>query len=771
LLALLVASSSAHAADTAELQEVVVTARYRAESLQNTPISISALAAADLAARGITDVTGLTASTPSMTLVKEGSTGGNTLVAYIRGLGQANYSLAFQPGVPIYVDDIYQPTAFGSLLSLGDVERVDILRGPQGTLFGKNSEGGAVVIHQVDPKGDNSGYVEAGVGSYEDRRARAAFDTSLIPESLFMRVAAGAEDRDGYVSTYDYACVNPTSHGAVKQTATVNCKTGTEGGLNDTYARLAFKWLATDTITARLQATTSRNRDETVPEVPLIINPNYPGSDLAAFNARVAVPQLGIPISSSFINPNRYSNYATFNNPLSGSQFQNNNPQTIWDITGKLDWQLPGHMTFTSISGYHNQDGTIVEYKDGPLPINMVQNTIRYESYSHEDRLSGTGLNGKLEWTAGLYYFHGEGTQLGDVNLLASQVGPFFGINEILYSPTTDRDESVYLHGVYHFTDQLSLEVGTRYSDDRFTYVYEGTNLAQVPANPIKAPGTPVFGKPAIPVESKTSRVDPKVAVQYQWTPHFMTYVEYATGFKGAGTNPTPISAAQATPFAAEKLAAYEIGAKSEWLDRRLTLNGDFYYNDVTDLQLIGFAPTTIGGTITLNAGRAHIAGAELEIQARPVRALVFNLSGDFMHFRYADLGRAAFDPVKNPGGLYLNDVAPYSPKIKANVGVQYTLGLGQLGTLTPRLDDTYTARVYFDPQNLAASSQGGYSLMNTHLTYAPLEGKWSATVDVNNVTNKLYYLSMFNQLGSFGILTGQPGMPRNLLVSLKYIF
>ena len=772
LLALVLVPGAAYAAaDTAELQEVVVTARYRVESLQTTPISISALGADDLQARGIADVTGLTASTPSMTLVKEGSTGGNTLVAYIRGLGQANFSLAFQPGVPIYVDDIYQPTAFGSLLRLGDVERVDILRGPQGTLFGKNSEGGAVLIHQVDPKGDNSGYVEAGAGSYNARRARAAFDTALVPEALFMRVAAGTESADGYVSTYDYACANPTSHGAVKQTVTVNCKTGTEGGVTDTYARLAFKWLATDTVTARLQATTSRDRDETVPEVPLIINPNYPGSDLAAFNARVAVPQLGIPINSSFINPNRFSNYATFNNPLSGLQFQNDNPQTIWDITGRLDWQLPGHLTLTSISGYHDQNGTIVEYKDGPLPINMVRNTIRYESYSHEDRLSGTSFAGKLDWTAGLYYFHGEGSQRGEVNLLASQVGPFFGINEILYSPTTDRDASVYLHAVYHFTDQLSLEVGARYSDDRFTYVYEGTNLPQVPANPIKAPGTPVFGKAAIAVESKTSRVDPKITVQYQWSAHFMTYAQYATGFKGAGTNPTPISAAQATPFAAEKLKAYEMGAKSEWLDRRLTVNGALYYNDVTDLQLIGFAPTTIGGTITLNAGKAHIAGAELEIQARPAPALSFDLSGDFMHFRYADLGPAAFDAVKNPGGLFQNDVAPYSPKLKASVGVQYTLGLGRFGTLSPRLDDTYTARVYFDPQNLTASSQGGYSLVNTHLTYAPLEGKWSATLDVNNVTNKLYYLSMFNQLGSFGILTGQPGMPRNVLVSLKYVF
>ncbi len=758
-------------AKPAELEEIVVTARYRAESLQDTPISISALSAADLEARGITDVTGLTSVTPSTTLVKEGSTGGNTLVAYIRGLGQANYSLAFQPGVPIYVDDIYQPTAFGSVLTLGDIERVDVLRGPQGTLFGKNSEGGAVSIRQVDPKGDNSGYAEAGVGSYNDRRIRAAFDTSLIPDTLFMRVAAGSENSDGYVDTYDYSCANPTNHGTLKSTVDVNCKTGTEGGLSDTYARLALKLLASDTITARLEATTTRDRDETVPEVPLIINPNYPGSDLAAFNSKVAIPLTGVAINKSFVNPNPYSNYATFNNPLTGLQYQNSNPQTIWDITGKLDWQLPGHMTFTSISGYHNQDGSIVEYKDGPIPINMVQNNIRYESYTEEDRLSGTNFDDKFDWTAGVYYFHGQGTDQSDVHLVVSAVGPFYGINEVLYNPTTDRDESVYLHGVYHFTDQLSLEAGARYSNDKFEYTYEGVNVASVPVNPIKAAGSYSFGVPAIPVSEKTSRVDPKVALQYQWTPHLMTYAEYSTGFKGAGTNPQPVNAATATAFAAEKLKSYEIGAKSEWLDHRVTINGDVYYNDVTDLQLIGYAATTLGGTITLNAGEAHIAGAELEIQARPVQNLLFNISGDYMHFRYASLGPAAYNPTLNPGGLFMSDVAPYSPEAKVNVGVQYTLGLGKLGTVTPRVDDTYTSRVYFDPQNLLASSQGGYSLLNGHITYAPLEGKWTTTFDVNNLTNKLYYLSMFNQLSSFGILTGQPGMPRNVMLSAKYTF
>jgi iron complex outermembrane receptor protein len=755
-----------------ELQEIIVTARFRSETLQKTPIAITALSGADLEARGIVDVTGLTASVPSTQLVKEGSTGGNTLVAYIRGLGQANYSLSFQPGVPIYLDDIYQPTAFGSLMTLGDIERVDVLRGPQGTLFGRNSEGGAISIRSVDPKGDGSGYFEAGAGSYAERRFRGAFDFALIPDKLFVRIAGGSETMNGYVDRIDYVCANPGASGKLMPTTgSSNCNVGTEGGLDDTFGRLALKWLINDDVTARLSASTFHNNDEAVPEVPLIINPAYPGSDLAAYNARVAVPLFGIPINSKMISSNPYVNYATFSNPANGLVFSPYSPQTSWDITGKLDWNLPFGMTFTSISGYHNLNGTIPEYKNGPIPINMVQNTIKYDSYSEEDRLSGSAFDNRFEWTAGIYYFHGKGAQIGDINLAASQVGPYFGINETLDSPTSSSNESGYLHGLYHFTDKLSLELGVRYSHDVFNYVYEGTNLAQVPANPIKAPGSPVFGPDQpLEVESKDSRFDPKVALQYQWTQDFMTYAQFGTGFKGGGANPTPITAAQATPFSIEQLKAYEIGAKTQFFDRRVTLNVDGYWNNVTGLQLIGFAPTTIGGTITLNAGQALIKGLEAEVQARPIPALLFNASADYMHFRYVSLGAAAFSPG-NAGGLFLNDVAPFSPEYKGNLGIQYTQQIGALGSLTPRLDYTYQTRVYFDAQNLPASSQGGYGLMNGHLSWAPVEGKWLVSVDVNNALNKLYYLSMFNQLSSFGILTGQPAQPRTVFASVKYTF
>jgi iron complex outermembrane receptor protein len=759
-------------ADSGELQEVTVTARYRAESLEKAPISITALTGDELTQRGIVNVADLSGTIPSTTLAKEGAQGGSALVAYIRGLGQLNYSLAFQPGVPIYVDDIYQPTAFGSLLTLGDVERVDVLRGPQGTLFGKNSEGGAISIRSVQPKGDGTGYFEAAAGSYSERRYRGAYDFSLIPGKLFVRVAGGSDKSNGYVTRYDYACSHPGESGTLKpQIIGGNCVLGGEGGLDESYARLALKWLINDNATADLSASTIQNHDEAVPGVLLQVNPAYPGSSLAAYNAAVAVPRFGIPISSSFITGNPYSNYHTYVNPLNGLSFSPYDTENSWDITGKLEWNLPYEMKFTSISGYKNLHGVIPDYNGGPITINMVQNTVNYLSYSEEDRLSGLLLDDKLEWTAGVYYFHGKGSQNGVVNVATSKTGTTFGIFETLASPTSSDNQSGYLHGNYHFTDKLSLEAGVRYSHDIFRYSYTGTNYAQTPPNPVFPPGSPVFGpNQPLAVNSKDSRFDPKVAIQYQWTPDFMTYAQYATGFKGGGANPTPTTAAQATPFFQEELKAWEIGAKSQFFDHRVTLNVDAYLNDVTGLQLVGFAATTVGGTVTLNAGHAKIKGVEAELQARPMPALLFNLSADYLNFKYVDLGAAAF-ATGNPGGLFLNDVAPFNPRLKGNAGAQYTLDFGKGGTVTPRVDYTYQTRVYFDPQNLLASSQGPYGVMNAHLTWNSENAKWSTAVDVNNATNKLYYLNMANSLRSFGFLTGEPAQPRSVLVSLRYNF
>jgi len=202
------------AANANAAPEIVVTARFRAESTQNTPISITALSGKTLETRGIQSVEGIARSAPNVTLEKNSAGYGKSVIAYIRGVGQSDFLPSFEPGVGIYIDNVYLGTAFGSLFDFSDISQVEILRGPQGTLFGKNNEGGAVQVSTRKAVGDGSGYVEVGLGNFNRKSVKAAFDMSIVPDKVFLRVSGGFNKIDGYVDTIDFTCANPTLAGS-----------------------------------------------------------------------------------------------------------------------------------------------------------------------------------------------------------------------------------------------------------------------------------------------------------------------------------------------------------------------------------------------------------------------------------------------------------------------------------------------------------------------------------------------------------------------------
>jgi len=218
------ASTAQSASDAAgnQLEEITVTARYRKENLQEIPIAITAVNGDQLEAHGFTNIVDLDKVAPNVTLQESGASGGKTAVAYIRGVGQNDFTLSFEPGVGMYLDDVYFGTTFGAMFQLGDIDRVEILRGPQGTLFGKNSEGGAVRIFTAQPKGDDSGYLELGYGSYNRSMLKGAYDFSIIPDVLTMRISGGVNTVDGYVTRYDFVCVHPSESGNLPRTSSRN---------------------------------------------------------------------------------------------------------------------------------------------------------------------------------------------------------------------------------------------------------------------------------------------------------------------------------------------------------------------------------------------------------------------------------------------------------------------------------------------------------------------------------------------------------------------
>ena len=767
------------------LEEIVVTARYKQENLQTTPIAITAVNADQIEARGMNGVLDVASAVPNVVLSDQGGGFGKGVVAFIRGVGQFDPIPAYEPGIGMYIDDVYYGTLLGSEFGLGDVSSVEVLRGPQGTLFGKNSEGGAIRIYSTEPKGDDSGYVEAGYGSYNRRLFRGAYDMPIIDNKLFLRFSFGSDNSDGFLSRYDYVCENPGvagqgSIGLRPSTYGPGCKLGDEGGTDVQTLRVAAKLLATEDLTINLAGDITWDNSEAAADLPLAINPNIPG--LAAYNKYFVVPAYGIPIDGRFVPPaGQYSTYATFCNP--GNKYCIDPTETAngKGLVGKINWHAPANIDVTSITAYRESDGhTAQDFGGGPIPLNMQNYYDEHTQFTQELRVGGKVLDDKLEWTAGVYYYRADTTYTGNFDFEGLFIAPpgAFGPgtpaaeswNEGINDIARVANESGFVHGVYHFTDQLSLELGARYSVDDKSYTFDRTNLPTIynfdPAFPV---GELTF--PVTTAYAHDKRTDPKIGLQYQWTPELMTYVQYATGYKGGGINPRPSSAATVLPFGVEVVHDYEGGMKSQWFDNRLRVNGAVFYYNYENLQETVTLPGTIDA-VTQNAGHAIVRGAELEVETQPVHALLINTSLGYTHFAYGYLGSAALTPA-NGGGISPGMVAPYTPEWTADAGVQYAIDTPTYGTFTPRLDYNYRSLIYFDPQNLPGiGSQGGYGLMNAHLAYLSPDGKWQITAEGKNLFDKEYFLFKFDKTYSaVGYLSGQPGMPRTYLLSVRRNF
>jgi iron complex outermembrane receptor protein len=752
------AASDAAVTDTSEvggLQEITVTARHVSENLQRTPVSITAITAEDIANRGITSIGDLASAAPNVTLEQNTAGFGKSALAFIRGVGQSDILPAFEPGVGFYVDDVYQGTLFGSLVDLTDISRVEVLRGPQGTLFGKDNEGGAVRFFSPVPKGDNSGYVEAGYGSYNRQQLKGAFDVSLIPDKLFLRVSAGSNSYNGYVKLVDFVCAYPALSGTLPRTAPASqgggCSNGTLGGDDAKAARATLRWVPNNDLDVSLSADVLDDRGEPGAETLVAANPIIG----AAFGPLVD----GVPWDGRFISHNPFLTYSTYTDPKSGLTFPKVNNISAFDAVNSINWDTPIGVHVKNTFGYRRYNGEFIEIW-GNAPVHTDDNYFKpyHHQYSEELAFSGKALSDALDWTVGGYYFKSL-TELNDYISIPLVQFAFYGKD-----PVNDKDTSVFVHGVYHVTDKLNIEAGVRHTDQSKIYTFYRL-LPTPPGIPqIYLPGF----DPNLTDESSTHRLDYRASVSYQWTPDLMTYAQYATGFKGPGVNPRPSSAADVIPFKEENLRSYEIGAKTQWFNNRVRLNLSGYLSNYTDLQLsIATNEGGVPGSTVSNAGRVRITGGELELQAEPIDRLIFSSSVGTLKYDIRELGAAA----GFPGGPALGDQAPYVPNQKYSVSIQYGIDLGSFGLLTPRLDSTYQSKTYADPSNSPLAETGGYGVTNLHVTYDPPGGKWEGRAEVKNLFDRTYYINKFYQYDSAGLIVGQPGMPLTVFFTLRRNF
>jgi iron complex outermembrane receptor protein len=727
------------------LEEIVVTARHTSENLQVTPVAITALTGDQLRDRGITGLGDLGPSIPSVSLSPTFGGFGKSVLAFIRGVGQGDFLPSFEPGVGIYVDDAYMGTLFGSLADLTDVAEVEVLRGPQGTLFGKSNEGGAIRITTPQPKGDGSGYVEVGYGSYNKEVVRGAFDVALIANQLYLRISGGTSKLDGYVDQIDYGCAHPGS--GIKATTIGNCKIGTLGADNATVLRGDLRWIASADLDMTLSAYLDDDKGEPTAEHLLAVNPF------------LAV----IGYTNRFITANPYTTYASYTDPATGISFPKISNILTWGVNHHLDWETGWGFHVKNILSYSRYSGAFTEnWGNAPVHVNDIEYRPHHDQISEELQLHGKAIADRLDWVLGGYYYQGH-TQENDFIYLPEFPGgfAFYGTD-----PVYDRDRSGFAHGVYHLLDKLDLEAGVRYTTEEKMYTFNRFLTSIFGPVP---PGATIPGFENNPSSrASTSRKDWRASLQYRWTPDVMTYLQFSTGFKGGGINPRPQTIAQVVPFAPEDLKSFEVGLKSQWLANTLRANLDAYVSDYTNLQLS--IPTNVGGitgSTVSNTGRVRITGVEAEFQAAPISHMLLNASFDWLDYRILDLGPAA----GFPGGPAIGDMAPYVPKFKVDVGAQYSYVMGNAGSLTPRLDWTWQSKTYNDAANSPMAKQDAYGVLNAHLLYEDADAKWQAKFEVRNLTNKFYYINEFNLYGAAGMLVGQPSVPRTFMVTLRRAF
>ena len=762
-------------ASSGGIADIVVTAQYREQRLQDTPISITAVDSSMITARSQTNLAEIAAQAPNVQLQPMAGAFGPSIAASIRGIGQADFNPAFEPGVGMYLDDVYYPRLTGANFDLLDVERVEILRGPQGTLTGRNSEGGAIRFISRKPTGANEGYVMGTYGSRNRVDLRGSYDLGLS-DSLSMRLAGTWRKQDGYVDVYDYGCVHPGGGIAATGKADGDCKLGDQGDANYWAVKGMLRFQPSDNFDLMITADYVKNNQSLTGDVVRYANLDNPNTN----------PAPGVPYDSRFIcGP--YCNYSTFfapaavwagpvapGYPLYKTQFENKMLYEGWGLASNMVINLGDSATFTNILAYRTWDTEFgVDNDLSPAFINGGYNKLHHWFWSEEARLNAS-LTDKVEFTLGFYY--------------SKELTNYYTIQEIRYSviplqfigddPVRSRSTAVFGTVIIKPTDALTLTGGFRFTDETKSYTFVRKNLDGVTTNPF------VGSLDGQTFTYSGNRVDYRASVDYRFTPEVLAYATVATGFKGGGVGPRPFNAEQAQPFNPEVLTNYEVGLKTDLFDRHVRANASLFYNKFKDIQLTLLSCPQFGGpgpcALPQNAGEATIKGAEFELLATFGG---FTLDGSVSHLNFRFdcvnpqvVGQPLGPCSTDPGVVGLLNQGNGFPKWKWSLGAQYRAELGGGQSVTPRFDLSYMGSR--EPSGLSNPAlhdylvNDSYLLGNARVTYSNENLGLDVSLEVTNIFDKYYYLGSFDLTGAgAGIITGTPGRPREWAVTLKKTF
>lgn len=669
------------------MDDIIVTAQKRSENVQNVPIAISAFSSESLAARGVANPEQLQQSVPG--LVYSGSVVGTGLVT-LRGVGGSalrGSTPGRNPAVPVHANGVYLQSPSVMLQDFLDIERVEVLRGPQGTLYGRNAVGGSINVITKRPTKDFSGEVGVDVGNYDKRRVYGVV-SGPITERLRGRLAFAMEDRDGYVED-----VNDPGNNKL---------------LNSNYSNLraTLEYDLADDVLVSVVGYYYKNDGANFVNRPR----SFPSANLGGFGLFDGVPA-GYRVAT-------FDDVRKVQQDTRGDGFDRTKGGT-----GTIEWNLGG-ATLRSVTGYFDLKTGVTYDEDGtdlPSLKSSAYFVSKYKTFSQELQLSSSG-SGPLKWLLGAYFYDEKSSYEGGV-FVDGGPNPF---TVDLTPPGVVKAKSYATFGQidYEVFDRLTLTGGLRYTIDKMAVRRSvGFTVVNIPAFN--------FGFTNVPDSDEWKKLTWKLGANYKFNNTTMAYASYSRGYKSGGFNLQDALPA----FRPEVLDAYEVGVKSTFFDRRLQLNGSVYYYDYTDKQESVADPT--GFSAFQNAGAATLYGLELEAIAQPFDGFTIDGSLSYLHSKYDSFNTA--DPENLAAGVrdLSGNKLTEAPKMQIHIGAQYEISLGSSGTLTPRVDYSHTSSKYARPFNLATDRIPAYGRTNASLSWKSVDGNWAGELYVQNIENK----------------------------------
>ena len=782
------------------LEEIVVTAQKRTENIQEVPIAITAFSESSLRSRGITDIHDLSTLVPNVNLDQGAPFSGSNSVlsASIRGIGQDGFAFNLDPGVGVYVDGVYYARTVGANQGLLDVERVEVLKGPQGTLFGRNTIGGAISIVTRTPgdKFDIQGQLTG--GSFNRRDASVMADIP-ITDTLLSTITVSTQYQDGYQRRIPYP--SPTPYISDPVGALSNSGTevfDTQGGVNQQTVRAKLLWKASDTVTATFSGDwTHTNQPSTASTVLKTVttpadDPNvffgllynlcvsgttFPTPPLPPTTAATCGPRgvVGTPLWNTprLLYGNAVTN--TGNIDTTYATGQNFDKLDSYGVALTVDWDLNSSMKLRSITGSRRLKWASGLDADGS-PINFFELSFAegQHQFSEEVQLITDLLDSKLKLVAGLYYFN-EGGYINDYVTFGGGLLQINGPNELDTSSYAG-----YIHADYRATDKIGLTLGGRYSEDRKTFTGGQQDLNQFfykflgcyPPDALAAPGVTCqqalnFPNPANPNQmyppgenhQNFNEFTPTAGIQYHFQDGLMGYLSYAKGFKTGGwttrlTFPLP-AGSPAPAFGPETDQTYELGLKSAWFDKQLIVNTAVFYSKYSGIQLTYQDFTS---PVTQNAGDAEIKGVEVEMQSRI--GPHFTLSGAV---GYMDAKYTSIDPLAQ---ATTGPVLPKTPRLKASLSPDVHTTLTNGATLRLGVDYIHTSEIFNDVQNTALLARPKVDIFNASAAVISPDGKVTLTLGGTNLSDKRYITTGQPQVAG-GVVYGTYNAPREWYATL----